>query len=596
MSHYSRILSTIITIIAIFSSFVYIVIAAPKKLKIEVKVDKDLPIQKRLIELAKEMEKTAKIYQTTNQRAYWEHEGKKSFNKLLRSEGYYANTISVEIPSNQSNSIIFHISPWQQYTISKISITHVNNSNKNINIPNIKDLKIKAEQIAIAEKILSAQKELLNRIENNNCLLSIEVSHTAIINHLDNKIEINFLIDAGPSATIEKIDFTGLKQVKPDYAHKLVGLKNGQCFRQSYIIKARGYLQKSSLFASTTPTIPVVTNKDGSVPIIFNLIERKPRSLKAGVGYGTDLGLGASLGWEHRNFLGSGEKVDAELLGNQKEQIFELNYTKPFYRHDNQTLRLGAKAENRTSKAFKSKEGSISGILERQLTKKWTGGIGTRFSQSKIKESGKGKSQDFSLLSTPLFLIHDTRNNILDPKRGFELKIEGAPYFSVRSKEKPFFKTRISGSTYFSLPTKFKPVLAIRAATGSILGIDSVKIPHTERFYVGGSNSLRGYAYQLAGKLDKNKRPLGGRSFIETAIELRLKITEQIGIVGFLDSGLSYISTQPDTKQKLLHGAGFGVRYLTDFGPVRADIAFPLKRRKFIDNSYQLYFGIGQTF
>ena len=62
-------------------------------------------------------------------------------------------------------------------------------------------------------------------------------------------------------------------------------------------------LQKSSLFASTTPTIPVVTNKDGSVPVIFNLTERKPRSLKAGIGYGTDLGLGASLGWEHRNFL-----------------------------------------------------------------------------------------------------------------------------------------------------------------------------------------------------------------------------------------------------------------------------------------------------
>ena len=596
MSHYSKKLSIIIAIITILSSFAYIAIAAPKELKIEIKIDKNSPIQKKLLELVKEMEQTAKIYKTTNQKSYWENEGKKSFYKLLRSEGYYASIIDVEIPSNQSNSIIFHISLSQRYTISKISITHIDYSNKNIKTPNIDDLKIKSGQFAIAEKILNAEKTLLNYIENNNCLLSITVSHAAIINHLDNKIEISFLINAGPSATIEKVDFTGLKRVKSTYVHKLVGLENGQCFRQSYITKARGALQKSSLFASTTPTIPVATNKDGSVPVIFNLTERKPRSLKAGIGYGTDLGLGASLGWEHRNFFGSGEKMEADLFGNQKEQILELNYIEPFYKRNDQTLKLGAKAENRKSKAFASKEGTISGLLERKLTKKWTAGGGVRFSQSKIKETGKGKSKTFSLLSTPLYIVHDTRNNILDPKKGFEFKFGGAPYFNVRSKEKPFFKTYIFGSTYFSLQTKLKPVLAIRASTGSILGLDSVKVPHTERFYVGGSNSLRGYAYQLAGKLDENKRPLGGRSFVETAIELRLKITDQIGIVGFLDSGLSYISTQPDIKQKLLHGAGFGVRYLTDFGPIRADIAFPLKRRKFIDKSYQLYFGIGQAF
>lgn len=43
-------------------------------------------------------------------------------------------------------------------------------------------------------------------------------------------------------------------------------------------------------------------------------------------------------------------------------------------------------------------------------------------------------------------------------------------------------------------------------------------------------------------------------------------------------------------------GGGFGVRYLTNFGPLRFDVGFPLNRRKFIDKSYQLYFGIGQSF
>ena len=74
------------------------------------------------------------------------------------------------------------------------------------------------------------------------------------------------------------------------------------------------FYKKADYFLQPTrQSIPKATNKDGSVPIIFNLTERKPRSLKAGVVYGTDLGLGAKLGWEHRNFFGSGDKLETSL-------------------------------------------------------------------------------------------------------------------------------------------------------------------------------------------------------------------------------------------------------------------------------------------
>ena len=582
-------------ILATMTSFMHITLAGSKALTIEVKTEQDSPIKKELLALAKEMERIAEIYQTTNQKAYWENEGKKSFYKLLHSKGYYSSTIDVEITNNKTNSIIFHINNWQRYTIDNITIKHTNDSNKNIIIPTTDSLKIKAGQFAIAENILGAQKKLFEYIENNNCLLSLNISHEATINHLDNKVDIIFLIDAGPTATIEKVEFTGLKEVNPEYVRKLVGIKNGQCFRNSYITKSRNLLQKSGLFASTSPDIPTKTNKTGSVPVIFKLTERKARSFKAGIGYGTDLGLGVTLGWEHRNFFGNGEEIDINLFAKQKEQLLELNYSEPFYKRDDQTLKLGIELENKTSKAFDNKEVSVSAFLERKLSETWTGGFGTRFSQSKIKTKGR-KTQHFSLLSTPLFLVNDTRDNILDPSKGYELKIEGAPYFSIRSKEKPFFKTQISGSTYFALTTKSRTIIAVHAATGNILGIKSAKIPHTERFYVGGSNSLRGYAYQLAGELDKNKRPLRGRSFLETSLELRLRLTDNIEVVGFIDSGLAYSNIIPLSEQKLLHGAGFGFRYITDFGPIRADIGFPLKRRKFIDDAFQLYFGIGQAF
>lgn len=585
----------------IVSAFIIVLIygvhtinASQSSLKIEIKMENHSSLKNKIKKLSQEIEKTAELYQTSNQRAYWEIEGKKSFLSLLRSEGYYSSTIDVELPNKDKNIIIFHIEPWQRYKLSNINIEHSKESNSSVTLPEISKFGLKEGKYAIAEDLILVQEDIMKMIEKDNCLLSLSVSHKAIINHFDDVVDITYIVEAGPRAWVEKVNYKGLKKVKEEYVHKIVNLEKGQCFKQSYLAKARGELQKSGLFASTNPTIPKTTNADGSVPITFNLTERKFRSIKAGVSYGTDLGLGAKFGWENRNYFGSGEDLKVDSFINRDEQIVELNYVEPFYRRRDQKLILGSKFENKKSKAFNNIESSVFGFLERELTPKWSGGFGARFAQSKVKRDGK--TQHFSLLSTPIYLKLDTRKNILNPRSGHEIRMEAAPFFSVRSKESPFFKAQISGSRYFGVKTKLSPVIAVRGAYGSILGVRSIKLPINEKFYVGGAQSLRGYEYQLAGELDTKRRPLGGRSFIETSIELRLSMTDTIGVVGFLDSGRSYSAITPNMNLPLMHGAGFGLRYMTDFGPIRADIGFPLKRRKFVDKAFQLYFGIGQSF
>ncbi len=430
-----------------------------------------------------------------------------------------------------------------------------------------------------------------------NCLLSLSISHLVTVNHLKNNIEIVFLIDAGPTATIEKVEFTGLVDTKDSYARKLVHLTDGQCFKRSYITEARGYLQKSNLFSSTTPKIAKTLNPDGSVPVIFNLIERKSRSLKSGINYGTDTGFGIGFGWEHRNFFGSGEEVKINLLGNKKEQLLELNYEKPFFKRDDQVMRIENIYEKKTSKAFDSKEAAAAIFIDRQLSPTWKAGGGLKFSYAEINHiSNKKQPQNYYLFSTPIFIGHDTRNNILNATKGYNITLETAPLIDVKTKNKPFLKTKITASTYLTSKNKIKTTLALKASAGAISGINSEKIPSTEKFFIGGSNSVRGYAYQFAGNMDSDKKPLGGKSFIETSIELRLNVTDEIGIVSFIDSGYAYDSFKINKNQDLLHGAGFGLRYITGFGPLRADIGIPLKRRKFIDKSFHLYFGIGQSF
>lgn len=601
---YNKLVKSVVALVFIILIYSSYTVSAPRSsLKIEIKLleRSNLETQinysdlkNKLNNLAQEMENTAELYQTSNQLAYWKAEGEKSLSSLLRSEGYYSSTIDVELPSQKPNLIIFYIEPWQRYKVANINIRHAKGSNTSVALPDINKFDIKRGQYAVASDLINVQSKILEMIEKDNCLLSLEVSHSAIINHFDDVIDITYIVNTGPNASIGKVDYRGLEKVKADYVDKLIRLEKGQCFKQTYIQDARNRLQKSGLFASTNPTIPKATDPDGTVPIIFNLTERKFRSIKAGISYGTDLGLGAKFGWEHRNYFGGGEDLKLDSFINRKEQIVELNYIEPFYKRDDQKLILGSKFENKSSKAYNHIEGSVFGFLEREITPKWSGGFGSRFAQSKVKRDKF--TQYFSLLSIPIYLKLDTRKNILNPKSGHEIRFEVAPFFSVRSKEKPFFKSQISGSKYFKANTKFSPVIAVRGSCGSILGVRSVKLPINEKFYVGGAQSVRGYEYQLVGELNSKKRPLGGRSFIETSIELRLSMTDTIGVVGFLDSGMAYSAITPNFKAPLMHGAGFGLRYMTGFGPIRADIGFPLKKRKGVDKAFQLYFGIGQSF
>jgi translocation and assembly module TamA len=78
--------------------------------------------------------------------------------------------------------------------------------------------------------------------------------------------------------------------------------------------------------------------------------------------------------------------------------------------------------------------------------------------------------------------------------------------------------------------------------------------------------------------------------------EVRLMVTEEIGIVPFFDAGNVYESTHPNFAEPFFKGTGLGLRYVTPVGPVRFDFAVPLDKRKDIDDPYQFYISLGQAF
>ena len=83
---------------------------------------------------------------------------------------------------------------------------------------------------------------------------------------------------------------------------------------------------------------------------------------------------------------------------------------------------------------------------------------------------------------------------------------------------------------------------------------------------------------------------------MELSFEVRARVSENFGVVTFLDGGEAFKPSYPDFSEPLRWGAGVGVRYYTPFGPLRLDVATPLDRRPGVDNYIQVYISLGQAF
>ncbi len=323
---------------------------------------------------------------------------------------------------------------------------------------------------------------------------------------------------------------------------------------------------------------------------------RKPRSIGAGAGYATDEGPIVSFFWEHRNFLGAGEKFESELYFSPLRQELSTNFINPDVgaRKHNLLASTSVKAED--TDAYESKSVGAGVAIERPLwSDRVSGSLGVAYRLAKIKRK-KEEEEDFGLLSLPGTIKMDYSDNLLDPTTGWRLNFLAAPYTDTLDAGVIFLKTQVTGTTYLRLTDGAKYILALRGNLGSIAGTSRNDIPADERFYAGGGGSIRGYGYQLAGPLDDENDPVGGRSLIELNGELRYRMSDTIGLVYFIDGGTVADSALPSLEERLFIGTGIGLRYITPIGPLRLDAGIPIDRRSDVDDLFQIYVSIGQAY
>jgi len=518
------------------------------------------------------------------------------FLKVLKSEGFYGGRVTGDINAKTDPvQVTFQVNPGPAYPLKSVDIrmTQEDTATKE-KPPDVAELGLTLGQAAKGRTILNGEAALLRHFKKRGFALTQLTDRRVEVNHREKSVAVTYQIDLGQRARFGNTEITGLQSIDETFLRSTIPWKKGDPFNIQLLEDAHTRLIATGLFSTVRVSQGETLQEEGFLPVTMTVTERKHRSISAGVSYRTDEGAGANISWEHRNLLGRGERLKLDTAVSGISLSAEGTFLKPQFLRSDQTFRLNLRFADENTDAFDSLSISSAGLVDRKLTKKITVGAGLAHKFSKVEQ--KGETERFSLLSVPLHFDWDSSDNLLDPRSGSRMIIQVAPYQDIEKTDLNFLKSRITATRYLRLLKAPSLVLAGRASLGAINGASLLDIPADERFYAGGGGSIRGYAYQSVGALDEDDDPIGGRSVLELSAELRLKMTDRIGMVTFLDGGSAFASTFPDSSEDLQWAAGLGFRYFTPIGPLRLDVGFPLNRRKDIDDSFQIYVSIGQAF
>jgi translocation and assembly module TamA len=514
---------------------------------------------------------------------------------VLRSEGYYEAALQYQIDTEaKPETVTVTIEPGEIYTLAAISLVTLQGGS----VPDIGDLVSSSYGLlrgtpATAAAVLAAEGLIAASYRHEGYPFAKVAEHHAVVDSATRMMEVTYVVDAGAKARFGETRIDGLTGLDRRYVADRIGWTEGEIYDQTQVDATRRTLVSSGLFGAVSiePVGPVV---DGAVPVRVKLTERLRHSLAVGAAYNTVEGISGTLSWEDRNIFGHAEDLMVTGRAGTTTDGLVAKFRRPDILGYNVDLLSDITVEQLMDPAFDSVHELGSVGFEQHFEPKLIGDISLQAEHARLNE--KTDFRVYTLVGLPVSLRWDGTDDLLNPTGGERAGGILTPYLRALGGNDSFTQAKFDGSLYRRLTDSDRYILALEGTIGTTIGSNLDDIPKDHRFYTGGGGSVRGFGFQKGGPLDQFFNPIGGRSVLETSAELRVKLTDTIGLVPFLDAGSDYETVLPRLDAKPAVGAGLGLRYYTPIGPVRLDIATPLDPHREGDSPVQIYVSLGQAF
>ena len=443
----------------------------------------------------------------------------------------------------------------------------------------------------------------------------VEIKPNVNRNREDHTVDITFVVQEGPQVFVERVDIVGNVRTLDKVIRREFQLVEGDAFNTTKMQRSQQRIKNLGFFKKVE-----VTNSPGAAPdktvVTAEVEEQSTGELSLGIGFSTTDGPLADINIRERNFLGRGQDLRIGTVVSLRSQQVDLSFTEPYFLDRNIAAGFDL-FEIKTSPTANF----FSGVTPPYQQFSYGGALRTGYQitenlRQTLKYTARSDNITDLQPNTSLFivlqsgqhttseigqvLLYDRRDDRLDPTGGYYASV-GNDFAGVGFGV-DYVRNKVSAGYYYSVFPEW--VVSVTGEAGYIFGWNGQNVLIQDRFFVGGDN-LRGFQSAGVGPRDSvSGDALGGQKYYLGSVTLGvpLGLPKEFGVSGrvFTDFGTLYhiqptnivltpaqlASTggvQPMVQQSpaIRASAGIGVSWKSPVGPIRLDVAYPIRKEPF---------------
>ena len=410
-------------------------------------------------------------------------------------------------------------------------------------------------------------------------------------------VDLTYNIEEGEPYTIGKILVSGNTRTRDKVIHRNSRLTEGDVYDPETILQAQQRLYATGLF-SRVDIVTLEHDKPGARDLLIQLEDASPLLLTYGVGVQDREGPRGTVELTHSNLWGLDRSLSFRIRGSRREQRFQTTFREP--RLFNWELDGFASLfiERTRQQFFDANRIDFSFQSLKQFANRDSLLFSASFQTVNLRDirvnpragSFPDETGTVQIASIGGSYIHDTRNDPINPRRG--------NYFTgTLQLANEHIGSQVNYVSLFTQASIYRPAKDTVIAASARFGWNqpygkTESLPITERYFAGGSTTLRSFGLDQAGTEG------GGNALAILNAEYRFPIPLLISGLGgaaFYDTGTTFQYISDFNFGDFTHTVGFGIRYETPLGPIRLDFGFNMNRQP-NESQNKVFLTLGHAF
>lgn len=529
------------------------------------------------------------LMKTESERAVFMRRAQREIPELLMTEGYFSSKVLLRSVMS-SGTIELLVEPGPLTKVSAVNIEF----RGDVALADAQRLQLLRKEWSLpqgagfsAAAWDRAKTDLLTQLARKDYAAARIVDSNAKVDIPSATAQLNIVLDSGPRYRFGAMQVSGLERYTEALVTRYASFKEGEPYDRNQLLIFQTRLQNLSQFSSIIVSLempPPAGTLSGAVitaPVKVQIVEAQSRKVSTGLGYSTNNGLRSELSYLDNNFVGRAWAFNTALvLENNRQTLSTGIDTLP----NPQGFRLQwlASGERTTIQGLETLRDKL-GVTRSHTVYGNEFNIGLNWQQ-------EHRIPDGGIRETNQALVLDWRwmqravDDPLMPMSGslteFRLGGAGKAVFS----DEDFVRTYLRRQQWISLGES--DVISLRGEVGYTKSQSRVNIPQDYLFRVGGTQTVRGYAYQSLG-VHEGTAVVGGRAMAVASAEYTHWFSS-LGVATFADAGDAADSMEALTP---VVGYGFGARWRSPVGPLALDVARSKK-----DSTLVYHFSIAVAF